>query len=359
MECQYDLFNKPVEVKNNGKKFPTTRYNGSKLKLSEWIGSQLSDLEFNTCLDAFGGTGSISYKLKEMDKKVTYNDILSFNHYIGKALIENENTILDDNDLNFILNENKNVEYKSTIQDNFKDIYFTESENQWLDKTIANINTIDNIYKYSIAFFALAQACIIKRPYNLFHRKNLYMRLSNVKRSFGNKTTWDTPFEELFRKFVNEANEAVFSNSYENTALNMNAFDIDDYFDLVYIDTPYISEKGTFVDYFGFYHFLEGLTIYDDWENHIDYNSKHHRLKPKKNIFNDKKQIHKGFDELFKKYEDSIIVVSYRNDGTPTENELKEILESYKSKVSIKNFGHYKYVLSKNSKSKEILYIGE
>lgn len=40
-------------------------------------------------------------------------------------------------------------------------------------------------------------------------------------------------------------------------------------------------------------------------------------------------------------------------------NELKEILESYKRNVDVKNFGRYKYVLSKNKNSKEILYIGK
>ena len=33
------------------------------------------------------------------------------------------------------------------------------------------------------------------------------------------------------------------------------------------------------VDYQQFYHFLEGLTIYDEWDKHIDHRSKHRRLK--------------------------------------------------------------------------------
>jgi adenine-specific DNA methylase len=359
MEYQYTLFNEKIELQKNEFKFPSTRYNGSKLKLCDWIGSQIENLNFHSCLDAFGGTGSISYKLKSMNKQVTYNDILSFNHYIGKALIENSEIILDKNDLNEILTENRGINYSTLIQDNFKDIYYTDAENKWLDMVITNINLIDDIYKYSIAMFALCQACIIKRPYNLFHRKNLYMRLSNVKRSFGNKKTWDTPFEELFIKFVTEANSSIFNNDYMNFSLNMDALEIENNFDLIYIDTPYISNKGTYVDYYGFYHFLEGLTFYNEWEREIDYNSKNHRLKPKKSIWNDKKEIFKGFDKLFKNYEDSILVVSYRNDGIPSENELKEILESYKNVVNVKNFGNYKYALSKNSNSKEILYIGE
>ncbi|MDR2544458.1 MAG: DNA adenine methylase [Methanobrevibacter sp.] len=359
MEYQYTLFNQKIEIRKNGFKFPSTRYNGSKLKLSDWIGSHIEKLNFETCLDAFGGTGSIAYKLKTLDKQVYYNDILSFNYYIGKALIENNATILDKNDLKVILTKKKDFNYPTVIQDNFKDIYFTDSENKWLDQIITNINLIEDDYKYAIAIFALAQACIIKRPYNLFHRKNLYMRMSNVKRSFGNKKTWDTPFKDLFIKFINEANNSIFNNNQDNKSLNEDALKVENNFDLIYIDTPYMSNKGTYVDYHGFYHFLEGLTFYDDWEKKIDYSSKHHRLKSKKNIWNDKKRIYDGFDKLFKHYEDSILIVSYRNDGIPSENELKEILGSYKREISVENFGKYKYVLSKNTNSKEILYIGK
>ncbi len=226
---------------------------------------------------------------------------------------------------------------------------------------ITNMNYLDNEFEYAIAFFALSQSCIIKRPYNLFHRKNLYMRTSNVKRSFGNKKTWDTSFVDWFLKFVKEANHSIFNNNKLNKSLNLNAINIDNEskFDLVYIDTPYISEKGSTVDYYGFYHFLEGLLIYDNWEKNIDYKSKHNRLIPKKNVWNDKKLIYKEFDKLFNKFQDSILVVSYRSDGIPSESELKELICQYKTNVKIKKYGNYKYALSKNKKSEELLFIGE
>ena len=67
-------------------KFPTTRYQGSKLKYVDWIWYCVKDLNFNTVLDAFGGTGTVAYRMKKEGKKVTYNDILKFNSIIGKAL---------------------------------------------------------------------------------------------------------------------------------------------------------------------------------------------------------------------------------------------------------------------------------
>lgn len=351
--------NQPVLFPNELYEFPSTRYQGSKSKLVDWIWDTISDLEFQTMLDAFGGTGVVSYKAKTHGKSVTYNDILKFNYYFGVGLLENTNVKLATEDIDFLLSKHTDIPYQTLVQDTFKDIYFTEEENKWVDKIIANIYHLSNRYKFALAFFALCQACIIKRPYNLFHRKNLYMRLADTKRSFGNKTTWDRPFEEWFLDFIEEANNAVFDNKEKNISLNLNAVDVPGAFDLVYIDTPYISSKGSGVNYRNFYHFLEGLAGYYSWEKFIDYKSKHRRLIRKQSEWSDKKLIFDAFDRLFNRFKNSIIVVSYRSDGIPSEKELIDILGKYKTSVRSFHYGQYTYVLSKNNKSKELLLIGK
>lgn len=339
-------------------KFPSTRYQGSKAKLVDWIWKQIADLDFITCLDAFGGTGAVAHRLKHEDKAVTYNDLLRFNYYIGQAIIENRRVSLSSEEIDWLLQKHLEIRYPHFVQDTFSDIYFTDEENAWIDQTITNIRQLTDPYKFALAFFALCQACIIKRPYNLFHRKNLYIRLAEVDRSFGNKVTWDRPFNEWFRIFMREANQAVLDTGQTNRALNLDAIDVPGEYDLVYVDTPYISKRGVAVDYLLFYHFLEGLTIYDEWDKQIDHRSKHCRLKPRPSEWTDKKRIHAAFDRLFQKYQKSIIVVSYRSDGIPSESELAFLLKRYKRNVHIKHFGQYKYVLSTNSESKEILLIG-
>ena len=82
---------------------PSTRYQGSKHKILEWIDYYTKDLDFGTVLDAFGGTGCVGYMYKKNGKQVFYNDSLKFNHYVGLALIENKEIILNDEDLDFIL----------------------------------------------------------------------------------------------------------------------------------------------------------------------------------------------------------------------------------------------------------------
>jgi len=345
---------------HNNHPFPATRYQGSKAKITGWIWENIKDIEFETALDAFGGTGCVSHMLKREGKSVTYNDILKFNHIIGKALIENNNITLTDSDIEFLLRKNGGTDYKTFIRDNFRDIFYLDEENAWLDMAVKNISLLDGEYKQSLAYFALYQSCIIKRPYNLFHRANLSVRTSDVKRTFGNKTTWDRPFEELFRKFITEANNAVFCNGKTCRSINYDALKIpDEDYDLIYIDTPYISGRGTGVDYIDFYHFPEGMTDYDNWDDRILKKYKHRPIEGRRqNPWADKKKIYGAFEELIRKYKDSVLVISYRSDGIPSEDEIKNLLNKYKNNVCEVRNTDYRYALS-NKKTSEILFIAE
>ncbi|MFX0013747.1 MAG: DNA adenine methylase [Promethearchaeota archaeon] len=342
--------------------FPQTRYQGSKLKLLNWFHSIFKEIKFNTVLDAFGGTGAVSYMFKRMGKFVTYNDLLTSNWYIGKALIENNSIKFDPIKLGSLFEKKNGYTYRVIIQDQFKDIYYTDEENILLDIVIQNIHCLKDQYEKALCFFALFQACIQKRPFNLFHRKNLYLRLTDVKRSFGNKKTWDTPFPELMLRALKEGNQVIFNNSKTHRAINFPILDVsipDEGYELVYLDPPYLSSQGIGVDYRDYYHFLEGICHYNEWEDLIDYNSKHKRLKMIENEWNDPKQIYNAFEKTLSKFQDYIIVISYRDPGIPSIDELTNIFLSYKEKVS-SHVKDYKYVLtSKKQRVKEILLISK
>ena len=352
------LFKKNVLEKSISD-FPQTRYQGSKYKLLSWIWKSISFLDFKSVADLFGGTASVSYLMKVMGKDVTYNDILKSNYFTGLALIENQNTKIDDFEIKEILLRDDD-NYEQFIFKNFKEIYYTDEENKWLDRIIQNIYFChaENKLKKSILLWSLFQSCIIKRPYNLFHRKNLYIRTNNVKRSFGNKTTWDKPFEHYFKKFIHEINNAIFDNRNKCFAFQGDALQFKNNFDLVYIDTPYISNKGVGVNYFQFYHFLEGICDYFNWGENIDVTKKHKPMKYLYNRWNDKNKIREAFHELISHYKKSHIVVSYRSDGIPSINELVKIVAQYKKNFKVVSYQNYKYVLSTNSNSHEILIIG-
>ena len=111
------------------------------------------------------------------------------------------------------------------------------------------------------------------------------------------------------------------------------------------------------VDYHQFYHFLEGIANYDQWQERIDYESKHRRLIPKYNIWNDKREIGNAFSQLFEKFKKSTIVVSYRSDGIPSIEEIRDRMAQVKSQVSVIHLKNYQYALSR-SKADEVLIIG-
>jgi len=336
--------------------FPSTRYQGSKRKLAAWIWSHIKDLPFESALDVFGGTGCISYFLKDRGKEVTYNDNLLFNWHIGTALVENNAVQLSAEDIDAITMPHAELDYPSFIKENFRDIYFTDYENLWLDRTIFNIDRIvKDPTKRSMALFALFQACIIKRPYNLFHRANLYMRMADVKRGFGNKSTWDTPFDVHFRSFVRQVNQAVFDNARTNRSLNLDALETPTGADLVYIDPPYLNARGVGVDYHHFYHFLEGLAQYGHWPDKVDWKSKHKRLLTTESPWQRAGAILEAFDQLFFLHRRSMIVVSYRNNGIPSPDDLVDTLKRYKKHVSVA-YQPQKYVLS-DEQSSEILIV--
>ena len=87
----------------------------------------------------------------------------------------------------------------------------------------------------------------------------------------------------------------------------------------------------------------------------IDKNSKHKKIKNGRNEWCNKGEIHQAFEKLFNKFKDSILVVSYRDDGTPTIDELVKMLRKYKKSIEVRKLD-YKYVLS-NRSSKEVLII--
>lgn len=340
--------------------FPATRYQGSKYKLTRWLAECLAPLEFDSVLDAFSGTSSVAYMLKAMGKSVIVNDKMNFNYQIALALVENSSVTVDDEDIHFVLKKDKSFAYKDTISKNFSGIYYLDEENTWLDIVTQNIHRIDNQYKKAMLFWALFQACLSKRPYNLFHRNNLNVRTADVKRSFGNKATWDKPFDAHFLKFISQANGAVFDNGRVNKAMTADVAEMrpaEMHVDLVYFDPPYVPQKGSLTLYMDFYHFLEGLTCYERWEEKIDFGSKNNAMIKVKSPWEDRKLITGEFFSCLEKFSASQIAISYREDGIPAIGEIVAKLQELGKTVTVK-YMDYKYALSKKTDVREVLITG-
>lgn len=355
------------QINTSLKFFPTTRYQGSKRRLLPWLYKIFNRIEFESVLDGFGGSASASYLFKLMGKRVDFNDILKSNYQTGLALIENTSVILEEKDIELLLKNRCSNQFPSLITNLFEDIYFYPEENDWLDMMVFNIEMLSEIYtdevlkiKQALAFHSLFQACLSKRPYNLFHRKNLYLRKADVKRSFGNKKTWDKEFPSLFRKFTLEISSKVFSNNQFNKAHCGDLLDFEFYdYDLIYLDPPYQrpSEKRP-KDYLSLYHFLEGLTDYENWSANVDFSKKHRPLQKELSKFDSLNPVER-FELIFDKFNKSTIAISYGAPGKPTIDEISTLLKKHKKYVYIFDT-EYSYKLNKKNGSnlREVLIIG-
>jgi len=356
------------EVTNNLVRLaPSTRYQGSKRRILPWLYENFKDLQFETVLDGFGGTASVSYLFKLTGKSVTFNDILLSNYQTGVAIIENDSIRLEQSDIDFLLREN-GVKYPCFIQDTFKGIYYTEPENKWLDVVSFNIEMLCQRYsghtlakKRALAYHSLFQACLCKRPFNLFHRRNLHLRIGDVRRSFGNKTTWDTDFSCLFTRFAREISGKIFSNGRNNRAICKDVMEIEDRnFDLVYLDPPYTRPSESHPkDYLSLYHFLEGIVDYDNWASRIDWSKANRCFVEQKSKW-EQNSLEENFTRLFEKFRDSVIVISYGHPGTPHISRIVQLLKQFKSDVSVSE-KEYAYKLNRRNHSGmyEILVIGK
>lgn len=339
---------------------PVTRYYGSKRKLVDKIWAELENrhLEFQSFLDVFGGTGVMSYNMACHGKDVTYNDIFTFNCKIAEALLATPRGVFTNEVATELLVQEEGREYQHYIEEIFRDIFYTNEENAIIDTVVQNIMHLPQQLQSS-AYYVLFQSCLIKRPFNLFHRRNLNIRENHVKSDFGNYVTWEKSFDTLFKQFADELNRFQFVEMPNVEIVNNSALNCPKVADLVYIDTPYFNKKSSMLSYHARYHFLEGLVYYNDLPSHVNYDKANREIQIHKSLeFERKSEYLNDLDELLGHFPDSIIVMSYTSEGYPSIDDLEIQLRRHKQHVEVIYFGHYNFALNRSNQNRqEVLFI--
>ncbi len=301
---------------------------GSKYKIIPYLTSILSQYKFSTALDAFSGSGVVSYSLKEMGKQVTANDFLNFPATVARALIENSGTVLNENDIKTLLQPNKDG--RNFIQNKFEGLYFSKEDHEFLDALWSHLPTM-NKYKRALAIASVCLAAARKQPRGVFTITDF--RYDDGRRSLR------LPLKALFLEAVEEYNDAVFDNGKSNKVICSDVFNIDSrQFDLVYLDPPYAPPKDD-ADYIKRYHFLEGLSVY--WEGmKIMEHTKTKKIEKRFTPFAYKRTIHDALRRLFYKFKDSMLVMSYSSNSVPSEVELYGLLKEVKRDVQVYSIPH-------------------
>ena len=311
--------------------YPSTRFMGSKQKLLTELWGVASQFEFETAIDLFSGSGVVGYMLKSQGKTVVSNDYMAMSSTFAKAMIENNEVTLPQTEALALMDIDKPIDH--FVETRFQGLYFSDDDNRLIDIIRANTKAMRNPYKKAIAMTALIRACLKKRPRGIFTyvghryddgRKDLLMS-----------------FQAQFLEAVESVNGAVFDNGRQNKARNGDAMTLlNQESGLVYIDPPYYSPLSD-NEYVRRYHFVEGLAR--DWQGvEIQKHTVTKKFKSYPTPFSSRKGAAEAFDLLFKRFRDSVLVVSYSSNSLPTLDEMVAILAKHKPHVEVVPV-NYKY----------------
>lgn len=338
-------------------KFPSTRFYGSKRKQLEWLAGELRGIKGVTALDAFGGTGAVSHLLDSLGWETTYNDIFDFNIISARAIFSKSTDYFSRDDLlGFLRNIEANVGF---VAKTFDGLYYTHEENCWLDGALLSVEKLDP-HARDLVLYLIFQACLKKRPFNLFHRVNLHLRESKVPVKFGNRTTWNKSFDH---HIICAYDELYALHRISTASIKINdpscAKDVGPGFDLIYIDPPYFKKKKRNTDtYLQRYHFLEGLARYHEWHRLIDAASAQRVIKsPYRGELTNKLDLLSDLKQMMRTHPNSKFALSYVSDEAPTEEELYELFKGHFDRVRLAR-SYFSKALS-NKSTFEILLIGQ
>src|SRR5690606_878340 len=201
---------------------------------------------------------------------------------------------------------------------------------EFLDQISHNIQFLDSENKRALTYTSLFRACLKKQP------RGVFTVSGNLERYNDGRRDLLLTLEEHFKEQVKIYNKIIFNNDAVNISFNQDIFDFDNNKfkpDLVYFDPPYVpkSDDNCYVKR---YHFLEGLSKY--WEGEeIMYETKVKKIRKKYTPFSYRKTAISAFGNLFEKFKDSTIVLSYSSNAFPDLDTLTSLMKKYKSDVQV------------------------
>lgn len=309
--------------------YPEFRYMGSKRRLLPWIYSVLRELDFETAADPFVGSGCVSYLLKCMDRRVLSSDFLNFPATLAVAAVENDAQYLDEAAVQTLLKPDRKA--PTFVQDTFEGVFYSKPDLQFIDRVAHNIGKLRHPHEQALARAALLRSCLKKQPRGVFtfagHRYDDGRRDLRLS------------IEEHFNEQVDVFNAVVFDNGCRNSAKRADVFSLKPRgVDLVYLDPPYVPRADDNC-YVKRYHFLEGLSCY--WRDlPIMEDTKVKKIEKPYTPFSYRRTALAAFDELFRLFRNSTIVLSYSSNGYPDREELEILLGKYKSHVDVHEKAH-------------------
>jgi adenine-specific DNA-methyltransferase len=330
--------------------FPRLRYMGSKYRLVPHLAEAFAEVGGHSALDAFSGSGVVSYLLKTLGYQVTSNDFLAFPGTIARATIVNHTEQLTGEDIDLICGPP--ADDRDFIRRTFQGLYFTEEDRAFLDSAWSHIDRMSG-HKQAIAISALVLAAARKQPRGVFTFTNL--RYDDGRRDL------HISLREHFQERAAAYNQVVFDSGQPCTALTGDVFDLPpQHYDLVYLDPPYAPPRDDNC-YIKRYHFLEGLAVY--WRGQVIMeNTATKKLTKRYTPFSYKHTVTEALRRALEQFKDSTIVLSYSSNAVPDADTIGSLLRAVKDDVEVRPIDHtYSFgthVAAQRRSASEYLFIG-
>lgn len=310
--------------------YPQLRYMGSKHRLLGWIHEVTGALAFDSVLDAFSGSGTVSYLFKSMGKRVVSADFLNFCHTLTAATVENARARLTPAD---VIRLKRRVRGAPTfIADTFAGIFYTPGDLVFLDRISANIESLAEPASRALVRAALIRSCAKRQPRGVF-------TVADPARYQDGRRDLSLSLEEHFGEQVEAYNAAVFDNGCDNRSLRADALSVEaGEVDLVYLDPPYVPRADDNC-YVKRYHFLEGLSCY--WRDlPVRTDTKVRKIAKPYTPFSYRSTAIEAFDRLFGRFPGSALVLSYSSNGFPDLDVLVSLMEKHRRRVVVHSREH-------------------
>ena len=308
--------------------FPRLRYMGSKYRLVPHLAEVFGEVRGVTALDAFSGSGVVSYLLKTLGYQVTANDFLTFPAAITRATVVNQDETLTGEDIEAICGPP--ADDRDFIQRTFDGLFFTADDRRFLDSAWSHIDQMTGA-KQALAISALVLSAARKQPRGVFTVTGL--RYDDGRRDLR------LPLREHFRERAAEYNRVVFDSGQPCNAVTGDIFDLAAQpFDLVYLDPPYAPPRDDNC-YIKRYHILEGLSTY--WRGQqIMENTRTKKLAKRYTPFSYKHSVADALRRTIKQFQDSVIVLSYSSNAVPDAATIEALLREVKDDVQVRPIDH-------------------
>ena len=308
--------------------FPRLRYMGSKYRLIPHLAAAFTELGGSTALDAFCGSGVVSYLLKALGYQVTANDFLTFPSVIARATVANQGTRLSQDEIAHICGPA--ADDRDFIQATFGGRFFTEADLAFLDSAWSHIDRMSGA-KRDLAISALVLSAARRQPRGVFTFCGL--------RYDDGRLDLRLSLREHFALRAAEYNSVVFDSGQPCAAVCGDVFGLPPAaHDVVYLDPPYAPPRDDNC-YIKRYHFLEGLSVY--WRGQqILHNTQTRKLAKRYTPFSYTRTVTGALQRTFRQFAGSAIVLSYSSNAVPDAATIEALLREVKDDVEVRLVDH-------------------